>query len=71
MKDRELLGFMADSSFFRNASGGRKYHLQGEDASLCGRVPLLVTESGRPWLGLPEILKCKRCLKALAGRNRS
>jgi len=57
---------MADSSWYRNPSGGRKYHKirkgihLDEIRSVCG-LPMLETNSKKFVEGVSEILKCKKC----------
>lgn len=54
-------GYMADSSWHRNPSGGRKYHLDGGDGfSRCGRS-IICLEHGRKWDKIAKILRCKSC----------
>ncbi len=57
-------GYLADSSFYANSSGGKKYHLMGEGGwSKCGGV-LLNEDTKANWNELPTLIKCKRCIKA-------
>jgi len=65
MREKVQYGFMADSSFYRNPSGGRRYHLYGWKRlkSLCGLVTLLVEENPIPMKLLPDKIKCKKCIK--------
>lgn len=57
-----LFGYLADSSWFRNPSGGRRYHLRrGLFRSSCGLA--LLGESKVRWENLADTLKCKKCNK--------
>lgn len=57
--------YLADSSFYANSTGGRKYHLIGQDGcgSKCG-LPMLNDDTGKGWDSMPDSIKCKRCAKA-------
>lgn len=63
-----MVVYMADSSFYGNPSGGRKYHIENENGmSLCGKL-ILNNYPGEKESDLPKYLLCKKCMK-LADRQ--